>query len=148
MHTVKNNDLNVFTIVNALGSSALPEMIYKKYGGAMLLGVNGVVVKGHGSSDAYSFYSAMNIVKKKLNPNLDIIGVVLTMFDRRTQLTRQVKEEVDKYFGDKVFKTLIPRNVRLAEAPSHGLTIVDYDGKSKGAKFYTELASEVVKRIK
>ena len=90
----------------------------------------------------------INLVKKKLNPSLDIVGVVLTMFDRRTQLTRQVKEEVEKYFGDKVFKTLIPRNVRLAEAPSHGLTIVDYDGKSKGAKFYTELASEVVKRIK
>lgn len=92
--------------------------------------------------------NTINLVKKVLNPNLDIFGVVLTMFDRRTQLTRQVKEEVEKYFGDKVFKTLIPRNVRLAEAPSHGLTIIDYDGKSKGAKFYTDLAAEVMKRVK
>ena len=66
----------------------------------------------------------INIVKKKLNKNLSILGVVLTMFDRRTQLTRQVEEEVSNYFGDKVFNTHIPRNVRLAEAPSHGVAIL------------------------
>ncbi|MCQ2467351.1 MAG: AAA family ATPase [Clostridia bacterium] len=90
----------------------------------------------------------MNIVKKKLNPDIGILGVVLTMFDKRTQLTKQVKEEVEKYFGDKVFKTFIPRNVRLAEAPSHGLTISDYDPNSKGGKAYYELANEVIKRTK
>lgn len=90
----------------------------------------------------------INIVKKKLNPNISILGVVLTMFDRRTQLTRQVKEEVENYFGDKVFKTLIPRNVRLAEAPSHGEAIADYDPNSKGGKAYEELAKEVIKRTK
>lgn len=90
----------------------------------------------------------MNIVKKKLNPNLDIIGVVLTMFDKRTQLTKQVKEEVEKYFGEKVFKTCIPRNVRLAEAPSHGLAICDYDPNSKGGKAYEELTKELIKRTK
>lgn len=90
----------------------------------------------------------INIVKKKLNKNLSILGVVLTMFDRRTQLTKQVKEEVDNYFGDKVFTTVIPRNVRLAEAPSHGLAILDYDKSSRGAKAYDELAAEVIKRTK
>ena len=90
----------------------------------------------------------VNIVKKKLNKEIDILGVVLTMFDRRTQLTRQVKEEVEKYFGNKVFKTQIPRNVRLAEAPSHGLAICDYDHNSKGGKAYEALAAEVVKRAK
>ena len=88
----------------------------------------------------------INIVKKKLNPELDILGVVLTMFNMRTQLSRQVKEEIDKYFGTKVFKTVIPRNVRLAEAPSHGLAICDYDKNSKGAKAYESLAKEVIKR--
>lgn len=90
----------------------------------------------------------INIVKKKLNKNLSILGVVLTMFDRRTQLTRQVREEVENYFGDKVFSTVIPRNVRLAEAPSHGVAILDYDKHSKGAKAYESLANEVIKRTK
>ena len=90
----------------------------------------------------------INIVKKKLNKNLSILGVVLTMFDRRTQLTRQVEEEVSNYFGDKVFNTQIPRNVRLAEAPSHGVAILDYDKSSKGAKAYESLAAEVIKRTK
>lgn len=88
----------------------------------------------------------INIVKKKLNPELEILGVVLTMFNMRTQLSRQVKEETDKYFGNKVFKTVIPRNVRLAEAPSHGLAICDYDKNSKGARAYESLAKEVIKR--
>ncbi len=90
----------------------------------------------------------INIVKKKLNKNLSILGVVLTMFDRRTQLTRQVEEEVSNYFGDKVFNTHIPRNVRLAEAPSHGVAILDYDKNSKGSKAYESLAAEVIKRTK
>ena len=88
----------------------------------------------------------INIVKKKLNPELEILGVVLTMFNMRTQLSRQVKEETDKYFGGKVFKIVIPRNVRLAEAPSHGLAICDYDKNSKGSKAYEALAKEVIKR--
>ena len=90
----------------------------------------------------------INIVKKKLNKSLSILGVVLTMFDRRTQLTRQVREEVENYFGDKVFSTVIPRNVRLAEAPSHGVAILEYDKHSKGAKAYESLANEVIKRTK
>ena len=90
----------------------------------------------------------INIVKKKLNPDIEIVGVVLSMFDMRTQLSKQVREEVEDYFGKKVFKTIIPRNVRLAEAPSHGLAISDYDKASKGAKAYEALAAEVLKRTK
>ena len=90
----------------------------------------------------------INIVKKKLNPDISIGGVVLTMFNLRTQLSRQVKEDVEEYFGKKVFKTIVPRNVRLAEAPSYGLAIIDYDKSSKGAKAYEALASEVIKRLK
>ena len=90
----------------------------------------------------------INIVKKKLNPEINICGVVLTMFNLRTQLSRQVKEDVEDYFGKKVFKTVVPRNVRLAEAPSYGLAIIDYDHNSKGAKAYEALASEVLRRLK
>lgn len=90
----------------------------------------------------------INMIKKKLNPSIGILGVVITMHDRRTQLTKQVVEEVQKYFGDKVFNTFIPRNVRLAEAPSHGQTIDEYDAKSKGSLAYQALANEVIKRTK
>lgn len=82
------------------------------------------------------------LVKKGLNPQLEIEGVVLSMFDGRTNLSIQVVDEVKKYFKGKVYTSIIPRNVRLAEAPSHGLSIVEYDPKSKGAEAYMELAEE------
>lgn len=84
------------------------------------------------------------LVKKSLNEDLEIEGVVLSMFDGRTNLSIQVVEEVKKYFRGKVYTTLIPRNVRLAEAPSHGLSIIEYDSKSKGAEAYMELAEEFI----
>ena len=84
------------------------------------------------------------LVKKGLNKDLEIEGVVLSMFDGRTNLSIQVVEEVKKYFRGKVFTTLIPRNVRLAEAPSHGLSIIEYDSKSKGAEAYMDLAEEFI----
>ncbi|MCQ2483016.1 MAG: ParA family protein [Clostridia bacterium] len=90
----------------------------------------------------------INLVKKKLNPEISLLGVLLNMYDGRTQLARQVKEEVVKYYGDKVFKTEIPRNVRLSEAPSYGQTISDYDKKSKGGLAYEKLAKEVMSRTK
>ncbi|MBP5492099.1 MAG: ParA family protein [Clostridiales bacterium] len=90
----------------------------------------------------------INMIKKKLNPVIGILGVVITMHDSRTQLTKQVVEEVKNYFGDKVFNTFIPRNVRLAEAPSYGKTIDEYDAKSKGSLAYQALANEVIKRTK
>jgi chromosome partitioning protein len=89
----------------------------------------------------------MTLVKEKLNPGLKLLGVVATMFDKRTALSGQVLEEVKKYFKGKVFTTVIPRNVRLAEAPSHGVPIGVYDRFSKGSRAYKDLAAEVEKRI-
>jgi chromosome partitioning protein len=86
------------------------------------------------------------LVKKRLNPDLSLLGVVLTMYDTRNKLTRQVKNEVRKCFPDHLFETVVPRNVRLSEAPSHGKSIIHYDIKSKGAESYLALAKEVVLR--
>jgi chromosome partitioning protein len=86
-------------------------------------------------------------VKQALNPDLDLLGVVLTMYDKRTSLSEQVKQELQSHFGDKVFKTVIPRNVRLAEAPSFGKTIFEHDRWSKGARAYKQFAKEVAKRV-
>lgn len=88
----------------------------------------------------------LDLVKKRLNPGLSLLGVVLTMYDMRNKLTRQVKNEVRKCFPDHLFETVIPRNVRLSEAPSHGKSIIHYDIKSKGAEAYLALAKEVVLR--
>lgn len=88
--------------------------------------------------------NTVRIVQKHLNPELKVEGVVLTMFDARTNLSIQVVEEVKKYFGNKVYRTIIPRNVRLSEAPSYGLPIILYDNKSKGAECYMDLADEVI----
>lgn len=89
--------------------------------------------------------NTVNLVKKSLNASLEIEGVVLSMFDGRTNLSIQVVDEVKKYFGNKVYETMIPRNVRLAEAPSYGMSILDYDPKSKGAEAYISLAEEFIK---
>ena len=89
----------------------------------------------------------ITLVRDNFNPNLSILGVVMCMHDGRTNLANQVVEEVEKFFKDKVFKTFIPRNVRLAEAPSFRMNIFDYDSKSKGAKAYTDLAKEVIGEI-
>jgi chromosome partitioning protein len=88
--------------------------------------------------------NTVKIVQKHLNKTLRVEGVVLTMFDGRTNLSIQVVEEVKKYFGNKVYRTIIPRNVRLSEAPSYGLPIILYDNKSRGAECYMELAEEVI----
>ncbi|AXX65381.1 MAG: ParA family protein [Lactobacillus sp.] len=89
--------------------------------------------------------NTIRLVQKHFNPNLAIEGVLLTMFDARTNLGTQVVNEVQSYFGDRVYKTIIPRNTRLAEAPSYGLPIIDFDRKSRGAETYLQLAEEVVK---
>ena len=88
----------------------------------------------------------MRMVQKNINPDLEIFGVVLTMFDTRTSLSKQVEDEVRKYFGNKVFKTVIPRNVKIAEAPSYGKPISLYARVSKGALAYGALAKEVTRR--
>ena len=89
--------------------------------------------------------NTVNLVKKHLNKNLEIEGALLTMYDARTNLSNQVVKEVKKYFENKVYKTVIPRNVRLSEAPSYGMPISLYDPKSKGAKAYEKFAKELLK---
>lgn len=89
--------------------------------------------------------NTIKLVQKHLNPMLEIEGVVLTMFDSRTNLSTQVATEVEKYFNNQVFQTIIPRNIRLSEAPSHGLPITLYDADSKGAETYKKLAKELLK---
>lgn len=88
----------------------------------------------------------ISLVRSSLNPDLRVEGVVLTMFDGRTNLSIQVAEEVKKHFRDKVFRSVVPRNVRLSEAPSHGVPIFLYDARSRGAEAYEELAREVMER--
>lgn len=88
--------------------------------------------------------NTIKLVQKHLNKSLEIEGVVLTMYDSRTNLSSQVAHEVEKYFGNKVFQTIIPRNIRLSEAPSHGLPISLYDKDSKGSETYKKLAKELI----
>ncbi len=89
--------------------------------------------------------NTINLVKKHLNKNIQIEGALLTMYDIRTNLSNQVVKEVKKYFNNKVYKTVIPRNVRLSEAPSYGMPIIEYDLKSKGAKSYIKFTKEFLK---
>lgn len=89
--------------------------------------------------------NTINLVKKHLNKNIQIEGALLTMYDIRTNLSNQVVKEVKKYFNNKVYKTVIPRNVRLSEAPSYGMPIIEYDIKSKGAKSYIKFTKEFLK---
>jgi len=91
--------------------------------------------------------NTIKLVKTRLNSNLDIGGVILTMFDSRTNLSKQVSAEVQDFFKEKVFESVIPRNVRLSEAPSHGKSIAEYEPTSNGAYAYEELAKEMIKKF-
>ena len=91
--------------------------------------------------------NTLRLVKKRVNPNLEIFGVALTMFDGRTNFSTQVAQEVRRHFPGKVFATVIPRNVRLAEAPSHGLPVSAYDKSSRGAIAYRSMAEEIIKKL-
>ena len=90
----------------------------------------------------------LNAIKRNFNHNLTLQGIVLTMFSRQNNLSKMIEENVRKYFGDKVYNTVIPRSVRIAEAPSHGKPILIYDFKSVGAQAYINLAKEVLQREK
>ena len=92
--------------------------------------------------------TTLRLIKKRINPALEIFGVVLTMFDGRTNFSTQVAQEVRKHFPGKVFATVIPRNIRLAEAPSHGLPVTVYDRSSRGAQAYKALSQEFLKKLK
>lgn len=91
--------------------------------------------------------NTMDLVKRRLNPALDVLGVVMTMYDARTKLSAQVAENVRRYFPSRMFGTIVPRSVRLAEAPSHGLTIFEYAPQSSGAEAYRLLTAEVATRL-
>lgn len=88
--------------------------------------------------------STIKKVKQHLNPNIEIEGLLRTLFDRRNTLTKQVSDQLAAHFGSKVYTTIIPRNVRLAEAPSYGQSVISYDRSSKGAKAYLTLAEEIL----
>lgn len=90
--------------------------------------------------------ATVRTVKKRLNPSIDIEGVLLTMFDGRTNFASQVANEVKKYFKQKVYRVVIPRNVRISEAPSHGKPVIAYDKSSKGSKAYLELGTEIIEK--
>lgn len=92
--------------------------------------------------------TTVRMVKKKMNPSLELEGILLTMFDGRTNLSIQVVEEVKKHFPGEVFRAVVPRNVRLSEAPSHGIPITDYDRMCRGADAYLQLAEEIEKKNK
>ncbi len=91
--------------------------------------------------------TTLRLIKKRINPSLDIFGVALTMFDGRTNFSTQVAQEVRHHFPGKVFATVVPRNVRLAEAPSHGLPVTVYDRSSRGAVAYKNMAQEIIKKL-
>ena len=91
--------------------------------------------------------ATLRAVKRKINPSLEIFGVALTMFDGRTNFSTQVAQEVRRHFTGKVFASVVPRNIRLAEAPSHGLPVTVYDRSSRGASAYRDMAAEVAKRL-
>jgi chromosome partitioning protein len=117
-----------------------------------LCAANGVIIPMQCEYYALEGLSDLvNTIKKvhaKLNPDLKIIGLLRVMFDPRMTLSQQVSAQLEQHFGDKVFKTVIPRNVRLAEAPSYGIPGVNFDPQSKGAQAYVEFAAEMVERIK
>lgn len=92
--------------------------------------------------------STMRMVKRRINPQLELFGVALTMFDGRTNFSTQVAQEVRRHFPGKVFASVIPRNIRLAEAPSHGLPVTSYDRSSRGAVAYREMATEIIQKLK
>ena len=91
--------------------------------------------------------STLRLIKQRINPNLEIFGVALTMFDGRTNFSTQVAQEVRRHFPGKVFATVIPRNIRLAEAPSHGLPVTAYDRSSRGSQAYRDMAAEIIKKL-
>ena len=91
--------------------------------------------------------STLRLMKQRINPRLEIFGVALTMFDGRTNFSTQVAQEVRRHFPGKVFATVVPRNIRLAEAPSHGIPVTAYDRSSRGAQSYRDMAAEIIKKL-
>ena len=133
-----NFDYIIIDCPPSLGIATINSLASSDY---VIIPVQGEYYSLEGLSQLLETFAA---VKEKLNPGIEILGVLMTLYDKRTTLNQQVREEVSKYFGDKLFKTVIPRNIRLAEAPSHGMTIFEYDKWSKGAKSYKNFVKEVL----
>lgn len=146
-----------FQLKNALESSGYDLIIIDCPPSLGLLTVNALAAATHVLIPVQAEYYALEglgqllntiqRVRETLNPQLELLGVVVTMYNKRTSLSNQVVGEIKNYFGDKLFKTVIPRNVRLAEAPSFGQTIYEHDRWSKGARAYKQLAKEVRARV-
>lgn len=143
---------------NAIGATSSYEVIVIDCPPALsLLTVNGLIAARYVLLPVQAeFYAleglgqlleTMKLIRQKMNPTLDLIGVLPTMVDSRTTLSNQVHEEIKKHFPGKVFKTVIPRNIRLAEAPSHGVPVGSYDRFSKGARAYKAFTKEVMERV-
>jgi chromosome partitioning protein len=132
-----------FILIDCPPSLELPTLNALCAADAILVPVQGEYYALEGLSD---LMNTVRLVRRSLNPTLELEGVLLTMFDGRTNLALQVAEEVKHYFPGKVYGTVIPRNVRLSEAPSHGKPIMAYDRTSRGAEAYTALAAEFLKR--
>lgn len=152
-----NRSQREFVLANALKDATYEYIIIDCPPSLGLLTINALTVAKNVLIPVQAEYYALEglsqllntiaIVRQSTNPNLELLGVVLTMFDKRNSLSDQVASEVKNYFGAKMFKTIIPRNVRLAEAPSYGRTIFEHDRWSKGARTYKSLAHEVRERL-
>jgi chromosome partitioning protein len=146
-----------FTLKKALGTASYDYIIIDCPPSLGLLTINGLTAAEYVLIPVQAEYYALEglsqllttiqAVRGSTNPSLEMLGIVLTMFDRRNSLSEQVQQEVQNYFGDKLLNTVIPRNVRLAEAPSYGQTIYEHDRWSKGARAYKALAREIKERL-
>jgi chromosome partitioning protein len=152
-----NQQQREFTLQKALASAAYEYIIIDCPPSLGLLTINALTAAQFVMIPVQAEYYALEglsqllntiqAVKQATNPSLELLGIALTMYDKRNSLSEQVSAEVENYFGDKLFKTIIPRNVRLAEAPSYGKTIYEHDRWSKGARAYKALAREVKQRL-
>jgi chromosome partitioning protein len=150
-------DQREFKLKNALSSLSYDYILIDCPPALGLLTVNALVASDQLLIPVQSEYyaleglsqllSVMQQVKQSLNTKLELLGVIVTMFDSRTSLSEQVHSELQKHFGKKLFKTVIPRNVKLAEEPSHGLPVAEHDKWSKGARAYKALAKEVIQHV-
>lgn len=153
-----NQSQREFALAKALQSTAYDYVIIDCPPSLGLLTINGltaattvlipVQAEYYALEGLSQLLNTIQAVRGSTNPQLELLGITLTMFDKRNSLSEQVQKEVQDYFGDKLFEAVIPRNVRLAEAPSYGRTIYEHDRWSKGARAYKSLAKEIQERTK
>ena len=154
---IANLDRREFQLQEALKTAVYDYIVIDCPPALGLLTINALTASTHVLIPVQSEYYALEglgqllgtvqRVRQATNPGLELLGVVLTMYDKRTSLSDQVKAEIKTHFGDKLFKEVIPRNIRLAEAPSYGKTIFEHDKWSKGARAYSKVTREIIKRM-